>query len=109
MKFQVLLSTAAVVGAVCQQSGYTFSTQFESLSLPYNLPINRGVIPRSTYSNDVSVSSYPKANLFSLQNYSTNSQSTNLKIDEIIRNAQLQLSTPVKSIATLFSRLPSNL
>ena len=81
MKFQVLLSTAAVVGAVCQHNGYTFSNQLESFVLPYNLPISKGVIPRLTYSNDVSVTSFPKANLFSLQNYSTDSQSTNLKID----------------------------
>lgn len=55
----------------------------------------------------VVVPSFPAADLLSLQGGSTNGQVTNANQNRSIRTAQTELSTPVRSVESLFTRLPS--
>jgi hypothetical protein len=55
----------------------------------------------------VVVPSFPKAELLSLQGGSSNAQVTAANQNRSIRTAQTELSTPVRSVESLFSRLPS--
>ena len=100
MKFAILAT--ALFGTVFAQNGYTLP-HMDKVTLPSH-PVPPHV---PTHIPDVKVPTFPNANLFTLQDGSINGQVAADNARRGIRGGQTELSTPVRSIESLFSRVPS--
>ena len=100
MKFAILAT--ALFGTVFAQNGYTLP-HMDKVTLPSH-PVPPHV---PTHIPDVKVPTIPNANLFTLQDGSINGQVAADNARRGIRGGQTELSTPVRSIESLFSRVPS--
>lgn len=100
MKFAILAT--ALFGTVFAENGYTLP-HMDKVTLPSH-PVPPHV---PTHIPDVKVPTFPNANLFTLQDGSINGQVAADNARRGIRGGQTELSTPVRSIESLFSRVPS--
>ena len=100
MKFAILAT--ALFGTVFAQNGYTLP-HIDKVTLPSH-PVPPHV---PTHIPDVKVPTFPNANLFTLHDGSINGQVAADNARRGIRGGQTELSTPVRSIESLFSRVPS--
>jgi hypothetical protein len=102
MKFAILAT--ALFGTVFAQNGYTIPNT-GSATLPSDPSGAVTVVPATL--PDVKVPTFPIPNLFTLQAGSSNGQVAANNVNRGIRGAQIELSTPVRSVESLFSRVPS--
>jgi hypothetical protein len=103
MKTQLIVAALLIASAVAQ--GYVVGSS-SGLSLPTTPKSGSDSGPIST-SSSVSVPNFPTADLAKLNGGSTNSAVTASNIVNTIKGAKTELSTPVKSMESLFTRFPS--
>lgn len=103
MKTQLIVAALLIASAVAQ--GYVVGSS-SGLTLP-TTPKSGSDSGRISTSSSVSVPNFPTADLAKLNGGSTNSAVTASNIVNTIKGAKTELSTPVKSMESLFSRFPS--
>lgn len=110
MKFQLLLATLLFGTSVVCQNGYVAGGT-GAVTLPTNPASgDNGAGGSSGNTGDsinVTVPTFPKADLSKLLTGSTNPQVTASNLANTINSAKKELSTPVRSVESLFTRLPS--
>ena len=104
MKTQLIVAALLIATALTQ--GYVAGGA-SSISLPTVPKSGSDSGSWSTSSSTVSVPIFPSAELSKLGGGTTNAAATAANIAGTIKNAQTQLSTPVRSMESLFSRFPS--
>lgn len=102
MKLEALLGVF-LFGSAVAQNGYNVNVG--SANLP-TIPQVQTYVP--TVTQDVQVPKYPSADLLKLILGSTNSRVTETNTKNTISSAQQQISVPVRSFESLFTKLPSN-
>lgn len=104
MKIQILIAALILSSAVAQNSGYSTGGT-GSVTLPSSPPT---LTNPTTPQVPIEIPTFPTADIFKLtQGGSTNPATTSENIVNTLNSAKKELSTPVRSMDSIFSRLPS--